>query len=93
MFEAQTKPMTLDEFIAIALLPENAERNLEFINGEIFENMPGSTENSGIAANLIFETRLHCQVHNLPCLLVRATEHIASVRILLRPISLTSQHR
>ena len=67
MFEAQTKPMTLDEFIAYALLPENAERNLEFINGEIIEKMPGTTENSGIAANLVFESRLYCQVNNLPC--------------------------
>ncbi len=66
MVEAQTKPMTLDEFIALALLSENAERNLEFINGEIFEKRPGTTENSGIAANLVFETRFYCQVNNLP---------------------------
>lgn len=67
MFEAQTKPMTIDEFITLALLPENAERNLEFVNGEILEKMPGTTENSGIGANLVFETRLYCQINNLPC--------------------------
>ena len=46
MFEAQIKPMRLDEFIAYALLPENAARNLEFINGEMIEKMPSSPHNS-----------------------------------------------
>ena len=59
--------MTLDEFIAYALRPENAERNFEFVDGEIIEKMPGSTENSAISANLVFEVRTHCQNNNLPC--------------------------
>src|SRR5258708_1803609 len=67
MLQPQTKPMTIEAFIAFALLPENAERNFEFVNGEIIEKMPGSTENSGIAANLVFETRLYCQINELPC--------------------------
>src|SRR5258708_29477207 len=67
MLQAPTEPITIEAFIAFALLPENAERNLEFVNGEIIEKMPGSTENSGIAANLVFETRLYCQVNELPC--------------------------
>lgn len=37
VFQAPSKPMTFDEFIAFALLPENADRNFEFIGGEIFE--------------------------------------------------------
>ena len=37
VFQAPSKPMTVDEFIAYALLPENAERNFEFIGGEVIE--------------------------------------------------------
>lgn len=67
MFEAQTKPMTIDEFIAFALLPENAERNLEFINGEIIEKMPSSSRNSTSAFMLGHITQSHCETNNLPC--------------------------
>lgn len=67
VFQAPSKPMTYDEFIEFALLPENAERNFEFLNGEVFEKMPGTTENSGISANLVFEVRLHCQTNHIPC--------------------------
>ena len=67
VFQAPSKAMTYEEFIAFALLPENAERNFEFLDGEIFEKMPGTTENSGISANLVFEVRLHCQTNNMPC--------------------------
>lgn len=37
VFQAPSKPMTRDEFMAFVLRPENAERNFEFIGGEIFE--------------------------------------------------------
>ena len=67
MFEAQTKPMTLDEFIAYALLPENAERSLEFINGEMSEKMPSSTRNSTSAFMLGHITQSHCETNDLPC--------------------------
>jgi Uma2 family endonuclease len=66
VFQAPSKPMTLDEFIALALLPENADRNFEFVDGEIIEKMPGLTENSGIAYNIGIETALHCRQNNLP---------------------------
>ena len=65
VFQAPSKPMTIDEFIAYALLPENAERNFEFIGGEIIEKMPGLTENSGIAYNIGIETALHCRQNNI----------------------------
>jgi len=67
MFEAQIKPMTLDEFIAFALLPENAERNLEFINGEIMEKIPSSTRNSTSAFTLGHLTQSYCETNDLPC--------------------------
>lgn len=67
MFEAQTQPMTIEEFIAIALLPENAERTLEFINGEIVEKMPSSSRNSTSAFMLGHVTQSYCETHNLPC--------------------------
>jgi Uma2 family endonuclease len=98
MFDAQTKPMTLDEFIVYALLPENAERNLEFINGEMIEKMPGSTENSGIAANLVFETRLHCQVNNLPCFVstgdgaYRIGQNVIAPDFAYKPTPLTKEY-
>src|SRR5689334_17273045 len=66
VFQAPSKPMTYDEFMALALLPENAERNFEFVDGEIIEKMPGLTENSGIAYNIGIETALHCRQNNLP---------------------------
>ena len=66
MFEAQIKPMTLDEFIAFALLPENAERNLEFINGEIMEKIPSSTRNSTSAFTLGHLTQSYCETNDLP---------------------------
>jgi Uma2 family endonuclease len=66
VFQAPSKPMTLDEFIAYASLPENAERSLEFVDGEIIEKMPGLTENSGIAYNIGIETAIHCRQNNIP---------------------------
>lgn len=33
----QTKPMTVEEFDAFVLLPENIDREFEFIGGEIYE--------------------------------------------------------
>ncbi len=98
MLEAQTKSMTVDEFIAFALLPENAERNLEFVNGEIIEKMPGSTENSGIAANLIFEARLYCRDNTLPCFLstgdgaYRIGQSILAPDFAYKPTPLTKEY-
>ena len=66
VFQAPSKPITFDKFIAFAMLPENAERNFEFVDGGIIEKMPGLTENSGIASNIGIETALYCRQHNLP---------------------------
>ncbi|MBI1278759.1 MAG: hypothetical protein GC179_11585 [Anaerolineaceae bacterium] len=65
VFQAPSKPMTFDEFMAFALLPENAERNFEFVDGEIVEKFPGSTRNSGIAMDVGYESAIYCQQTNL----------------------------
>ena len=40
MFEAQTKPVTAEAFIAFIQRPENEGRRFELIDGEIVEKMP-----------------------------------------------------
>ena len=59
--------MTLEEFVDFANLPENAARNLEFINGEIVEFLPGSTAYSQVATILIAHVYIFCHQHNIPC--------------------------
>ncbi len=56
VFQAPSKPMTYDEFIAFALLPENAERNFEFIGGEIFEVVSNNkaSEIAGVFAGELY---------------------------------------
>jgi len=98
MFEAQTKPMTLEEFIAYALLPENAERNLEFINGEIFEKMPSSTRNSNSAFMLGHLAQNHCETHNLPCYIsigdgtYRINVHVVAPDFAYKPTPTTAEY-
>lgn len=67
VLQIPSKPISLDEFISFALRPENAERNFEFLDGEIIEKMPGSTENSALAFNIGLEVGIHCRQNNLPC--------------------------
>ena len=64
---AQKIGITLDEFVQYALLPENAERRLEFIDGEIVEMTPGRTWNSGVGHLLAHKVFGFCEAHNLPC--------------------------
>ena len=40
MFEAQTKPMTTEEFLAFIQRPEYEGRRFELIEGEVIEKMP-----------------------------------------------------
>jgi Uma2 family endonuclease len=66
VFQAPSKPITFDEFITFALRPENAERNFEFLEGEIIEKFPTSTQNSAISMNISFEAGIYCQKNNIP---------------------------
>jgi Uma2 family endonuclease len=50
MFDAQTKPITAEAFLAYLQLPENEGRRFELIDGEIVEKMP--TQLHAFIANL-----------------------------------------
>ena len=67
VLQAQTKPMTFEEFLDYVLQPDNSERSFELINGEMIEKMPGTTLNSAIPVNIAFHTRLHCRDKAIPC--------------------------
>lgn len=66
-FQFRQQNPSIDEFIAFAMLPENAERNFEFVDGEMIEKMPGTTENSTLAFYLGFVVQSHCEKNNIPC--------------------------
>ncbi|MEO8611673.1 MAG: Uma2 family endonuclease [Chloroflexota bacterium] len=61
------QPVTVDEFIAFALRPENADQNFELINGEIVPMSPSRTSTSEYSQIFTFAVRLFCRDHNLPC--------------------------
>ena len=67
VLQTQAKSITFEEFRAFALQPDNSERSLELINGEIVEKMPGTTLNSAIPVNIAFHTRLHCRDKAILC--------------------------
>ena len=64
---AQKIGMTLDEFVQYAMLPENADRRLEFINGEVVEMAPARTRNSELGDILVFVVRLFCREQSISC--------------------------
>ncbi len=93
-----TPVMSIDEFIAFALHSDHAGQNFEFINGEIIEKMPSSSENSGIAFNIGFEVRLYCRENNLPCYIstgdgaYRVGDNILAPDFAYKPTPLTSSY-
>ena len=62
MFEAQTKPITAEAFIAFILQPENEGRRFELIDGEIVEKMPTQLH-ALIATLFIFRLSLYFQAN------------------------------
>jgi Uma2 family endonuclease len=56
--------MSVDEFEKIAALPENAERHLEYIGGEIVE-MVSNSEASEIAARILIKFGVYVETHQL----------------------------
>ena len=60
------KEMTIEEFIAFATSPENEDRKLEFINGEVIEMSPGRSTYSKLEAIIAAVVYIFCQEHNLP---------------------------
>lgn len=61
------KEMTFDEFITFANLPENEDRRLELINGEVVEMSPGHTRYSERGQILTAVVYAFCRQHNIPC--------------------------
>ncbi len=58
---------TIEEFLQFALIPENSDRDFEFINRKIVEKLPGTTRNSELAQIIMVEARLFCGSHEIPC--------------------------
>jgi Uma2 family endonuclease len=63
----QTKPVTIEEFVAFVHQPENADKMFELVNGDMIEVSPARTYYSGIGAVLIAVVYSFCKQHNLPC--------------------------
>lgn len=61
------KGMTIEEFIVFATSPENEDRKLEFINGEVIEVSPGRSTYSKVAIIVGAHIYNFCHQHNLPC--------------------------
>ena len=55
---------TVDEFKTLASLPDNAEKKLEYVGGEIIEEAPNSYS-SLISANLLFLIKLFLREHGV----------------------------
>ena len=63
----KTQPMTVEQFITLALSDEYADRSLEFINGEIIEVSPGRTRYSEVGQVLTAEVYIFCRNHKIVC--------------------------
>jgi Uma2 family endonuclease len=60
------KLTTLEEFLAFALLPENQDKDFEFINGEVIDVSPARTSNSWLSNLLVFAVISYCRDHQIP---------------------------
>ncbi|MEZ4669098.1 MAG: Uma2 family endonuclease [Anaerolineae bacterium] len=67
VFQAQIASVTIEQFREIVMLPENAERLFELINGEMIEKMPGRTSTSQFPLKLASSVIVHCKTQTLPC--------------------------
>lgn len=64
---AQKVSMTVGEFLQYAMLPENAERRLELIDGEVVDMAPARTRYSKLGLIIASVVYQFCQAHQLPC--------------------------
>ena len=72
VLQTQQPIKTADEFIAYALLPENAARNLEFINGKVIEKLGSTTQNAQIPMLLSSLVINYCDTHGIACFVTGA---------------------
>jgi len=61
----QEKLYTVEEFWEIAHLPENSEKRLELVEGEIYEMPPVGGEHGELGANLLIFVGSHIRQHKL----------------------------
>lgn len=59
--------VSLEEFSQWALLPENADRNFELINGEVIEVSPGRTTHSRVEHLISHVVLSYCEENDIPC--------------------------
>ncbi len=71
------KKLTVDEFEYLLTVPENSDRLLELIDGEVVEKMP-TEENGMVAGNLIFALRGYVQQHQSGRVGTEVRHHIPS---------------
>jgi len=67
------KPISIDEFIAFALRPENSDREFEFLNGDVVEILPTSTYLSQIPHLLAVRVYPYCEDRQIRCYISGAT--------------------
>jgi Uma2 family endonuclease len=60
----QTRMYTVEEFDNFAALPENAERRLEYVGGEII-NVVSNSYSSEVAVNISFFIKLYLRQHEI----------------------------
>ncbi len=63
----QKTNVSLEDFVQFALLPENADRNFELIDGEISEMAPSRTSTSRIPLQIVGAVYMFCHSRKLPC--------------------------
>jgi Uma2 family endonuclease len=62
----QKTAMSISEFAQYSNLPENADRRLELIDGEVVEMAPARARYSKIGLVIASSVYIYCQNHNLP---------------------------
>ena len=87
VLQTQQTIRTTDEFIAYAFLPENAARNLEFINGKVIEKLGSTTQNAQIPMLLSATIITHYDTHGI---LVLSRVRMASIALTIGALSLIS---
>jgi Uma2 family endonuclease len=66
MVLSEQKIWIYEDFMEFVFRPENEDRILELVNGELVEKMPGRTKNSGIPMIIGGSVYTFCREHNLP---------------------------
>ncbi len=63
----QKTDASLEDFVQFALLPENADKDFELIDGEIIEMAPARTSTSRIPLQIVGAVYMFCRSRGIPC--------------------------